>query len=376
MNTTRKTHSRVEERNVTIIQPVIPHYRLDFFQRLADHFGDRFQVYASEIDMGALTSQTADRPWNSNLGPIKSIFKAFDWQVGISKVPLSRNDVLVLSGAARTLSNLLLIVRAKMKGVRIVWWGQYLSPTSSPVRLFLRTLLMRLADAILFYTDEEIAAYRQTKIGKKDRRIISSLNNGINVAPIAELRRQYDPAERDNAILFIGRLTVKSRFRLLIDALSDPKLSDVTLHVIGDGAHLDDFQKHANDRSVDHQIVWHGGQTDEGQISQIANRCKAFVYPGDIGLSLIHGLAYGLPCIVHSERSRHMPEIAAFDPNKNGVEFTRNDSSSMANAISELFGDNAKLQTCSISALKKLEFGHTTAGMASRFANLIQSMEV
>ena len=32
--------------------------------------------------------------------------------------------------------------------------------------------------------------------------------------------------------------------------------------------------------------------------------------PGAVGLSLIHAMAYGLPCLVHSNRLQHMPEIA------------------------------------------------------------------
>ena len=37
---------------------------------------------------------------------------------------------------------------------------------------------------------------------------------------------------------------------------------------------------------------------------------RIFVYPGEVGLSLIHAMAYGLPCLVHSDRLKHMPEIS------------------------------------------------------------------
>ena len=44
----------------------------------------------------------------------------------------------------------------------------------------------------LFYTDEEVTAYKNSN-GKNDRRPISALNNGINIDPIKNLRTPYIP---------------------------------------------------------------------------------------------------------------------------------------------------------------------------------------
>ena len=69
------------------------------------------------------------------------------------------------------------------------------------------------------------------------------------------------------------------------------------------------------------KINWYGKLIDEKDISNIANRCRIFVYPGAVGLSLIHAMAYGLPCLIHSDRCNHMPEIAAFSHGKTGLTF-------------------------------------------------------
>ena len=69
---------------------------------------------------------------------------------------------------------------------------------------------------------------------------------------------------------------------------------------------------------------------EEPDIAQIANRCRLFVYPGGVGLSLIHAMAYGLPSIIHDDRWRHMPEIAAFQDGRTGRTFEREDPGSLA----------------------------------------------
>ena len=58
--------------DIVVLQPGIPSYRVDFFARLAAHYGARFRVHASPYDLGVLTEHTAPFVWQRTLGSVAS----------------------------------------------------------------------------------------------------------------------------------------------------------------------------------------------------------------------------------------------------------------------------------------------------------------
>lgn len=234
---------------------------------------------------------------------------------------------------------------------------------------------MRLSDAVLFYTDREIDEYRST-LRRDDTRPIGALNNGLNVEPIRAVRTVYDARGRDNAVLFIGRITEKANLGLLLKALTYPELADVTLHVVGSGPEEGNARDEASALAINDRVVWHGGTTDEVCISRVANRCRVMVYPGEVGLSLIHGMAYGLPAIIHSDRWKHMPEVAAFRDGFNGASFEKEDHASLARVIREALENPDTLNAWSRNCVQTTEEDFNTASMARRFQDLITELEL
>ena len=178
-------------------------------------------------------------------------------------------------------------------------------------------------------------------------------------------------ANRPRDLLFIGRITLKAEFDLLLEALVRPECAGITLDVIGDGPALTLLKKRAERLEISERIAWRGGTVDEALIATVANRCKAFVYPGSVGLSLVHGLAYGLPAIVHDDRWTQMPEIAAHEPGRNGITFRRNDTVSLAEAINDLLSDPQSLDAMSKEAAALVDRTFNAKDMATRFCNLV-----
>ena len=353
---------------VVIVQPAIPSYRLGLFSRLADRLGPQLLVYASPGKLGVLTEH-APCAWERTLGPIRAVLPGLEWQPGALSIPLDRGDVLVVSGAPRCLSNIALLLKARWKGARTIWWGHYWSSTSRPWRAGLRMVLMRLADAILFYTDREAEEYLATR--KNNRKPVAALNNGIETGEIVTLRKPYDPVLRPRDLLFIGRLTRKAELALLLEALALPVCAGVTLDVIGEGGEEEALRRQASVLGLSGRIAWHGGTTDERQIAEIANRCKAFVYPGSVGLSLIHAFAYGLPAVVHDDRWKHMPEIAALRAGTNGLTFAEGSAASLADTIRALLGDHPALKRMSTEGIAMTDRTFNTKDMAERFYKTI-----
>lgn len=359
---------------VSIVQPAIPSYRLGLFDRMAEYFGGDFSVYASDTsELGILTTRRPDARWHRKLGPMRRILPGIDWQSGVLSIPLENLDVLVVSGAPRTFSTLALIAKAKSKGVRIIWWGHYWSATSRSWRAWIRVAIMRVSDAIVFYTDQEVEEYREHQ-GSRQNKSVYGLNNGIETTEIESLRAAYVVAKRPNDLLFIGRATPKAELGLLLDALCRPSCINVTLVVLGDSNCLGILKERAEILGISNRVTWHVATIDEKTIAAVANQCKAFIYPGAAGLSLIHGLAYGLPAIVHDNRWEQMPEIAAHQPSVNGVTFPQHDVVALAEVVAQLLSKPNKLEQMSAAAVSVTSDSFNTRDMFKRFIAVIEGL--
>lgn len=352
----------------------MPSYRRALFERMARKLGSAFVVYASnQQELGILSAGDVKFSWQRDLGPVLALLPGLEWQVGACSVPVGRGDVLVICGAPRAISTIVLLLKARILGARTIWWGHYWSATSRPWRAAIRYALMRMPDAIIFYTDQEVNEYRAVG-GREKQSFIIGLNNGIETDAINRLRVAYCAQRRTRDLLFIGRITSKAEIDVLLEALCSVKCAGVTLDIIGSGQDEVRVRKLSADLGLTDRVTWHGGVTDEDKIALIANQCKAFIYPGAVGLSLIHGLSYGLPAIVHDNRWSHMPEIAALIPGKNGVTFQQGDVGSLALTITTLLADTDRLTAMSHAATDTTATTFNAADMAERFCSLIEQV--
>ena len=359
---------------IIIVQPVVPSYRVQLFQRMADVFGSDFLVYASDCNMGILTELKKKPRWLRPLGPLHRLGPGVEWQSGALQIPITTGDVVVISGNPRNLSSIATAVRAKVVGARTMLWGHYWSSTSSTWRFILRMLTMRFADSLLFYTDAEIAEYRASPMSVLDAPVFA-LNNGIETRQIAGLRMPYRADERQIRVLFVGRITAKANLPILLTALAETECQDVHLDIIGDGEREAEVKSLTTRLGLSERVTFHGGTVNEACIASVANRCRIFVYPGSVGLSLIHGLTYGLPALVHDDRWSHMPEIAALDVGINGCIFKRGDVKDLATQLSQLVSDVPTLDRMSHAAIASTTHTFNVEDMSCRFVAALTALQ-
>ena len=360
---------------IITVQPALPHYRMDFFRKVHEAMGDAFSVYYSPTNLAGITSNAGKDKWAKRLGKLKPIVPGLDWQEEALSIPFRTGDVVVVCGAPRTVSTLALIVKAKVKRAKVVWWGHFWTSTSKAWRFKVRMRMLQFCDAVLFYTEEEVEEFRKRVTGVKMP--VHALNNGINTDPILQLRERYDPAKRANSIMFIGRLTPKAQLSTALEALAQvPAKIRPKFEVIGTGEEQDLLLQKSRSLGLEKWVIWHGPITDEERIASIANRSAMFVYPGEVGLSLVHAMAYGLPAIVHSDRWRQMPEIAAFEDQVTGRSFDYGDAASLAQTITDMATDQEALLRYHSSAVLRVGETYNTRDMASRFVDCIRLVAV
>ncbi len=167
-------------------------------------------VIHSEGDLGELTP-SLKYPWSKCIGKVIKIGFGLVWQKNLIYFTVKKDHIIVVSGNPRYLSTILFVLKAKLVAAKIIWWGHYRSSTSKNWRIKLRLGLMKFADGIIFYTEDEVKKYLTSKQRNESRPIVG-LNNGIDVLPIRRLRKKYDSNSRSYEILFLGRVTEKLVF--------------------------------------------------------------------------------------------------------------------------------------------------------------------
>ncbi len=357
---------------VFIFQPALPNYRIDLFKKLNNFLNNNLTVYYSDSNLGILSKIKNQYGWAKKIGELIEIFPGIYWQAGSLSINISQADCIVVCGSPRDLSTIFLLIKAKLRNKKTIWWGHYWSSTSTKFRQRIRIYISRLSNAYLFYTDEEVQKFK--KAGWKSKKLISALNNGLDLKNISSKRKEYISIERPLNIFFIGRLTKKTNIYLLINALYLIKTKEYKLNIIGDGPEIINIKKTIRRLDLTNVVYLHGEISDEGEISRIANKCSVFVYPGSVGLSLIHAMAYGLPAIVHDNISHQMPEIAAFKNFLTGLNFKENSASDLAKVIKKLMKSNSLRQKMSFNSIKIVSDKFNTKNMSKRFFDFLNKV--
>ncbi|MGC7892373.1 hypothetical protein B9J90_06990 [Vibrio sp. V09_P4A23P171] len=345
---------------LVFLQPALPTYRVSFFESLIFKSNYNVEIYASPRDfLNVKTVQCKGLHLVGNfikIGP-------FYWQAGLKVGDISEDDIIVVSGNPRIINYMLLYFKCKLKKRKVIWWGQGWTAGSKGISSRIRRKLMIFSDGIAVYTEKESKEI--------SHRNIIGLNNGLDVNSVPIFDKKLVKKDEVIRLVFIGRLTKKANVNILFKALSKVRVS-YHLSIIGDGDVKNDLELLAEELDISSNITWHGQLFNNDNISKITNLCDVFVYPGAVGLSLIHAFSLSLPALVHNEENHHMPEFAAFKESYNGISFSRNNIESLSSVIDSL--DKNKLLEMSKNARDTVSESFNTEDMADRFCSLIRKV--
>ena len=186
------------------------------------------------------------------IGKTLNIGFGFLWQINLLRYKIKKNDIVLIAGNPRYLSSIIFILKVKLLGGKILWWSHYRSSTSKKWSMYLRLKLMKISDGIVFYTQDEVNEYLSTIKQKETDLSLGYQWNDIK--PIKKFRKEYNANLRKFEILFLGRISQKSNFNKLLEALSHPSLSKITLNVIGND-HEYSLNRHQSILKMDPELI-------------------------------------------------------------------------------------------------------------------------
>jgi len=380
-----KTPSTPARIGVDIIQPIIPAYRVPLFERLSRLPDIDLTVQASAAMPNGQASIRRMSFDNSTESLMKRVlWTRLLWQQGLTQKKVSKpGDVLVLCGDLHYLSNLLMAWRARRAGAGIIWWGHSWSTTTTLLSASIRHRVMRvLPDVVLVYSDVERT--RILREGFAPERLFAT-NNAIDIEPIQQATARLDCGARARILaaagltgcrllLFCSVLNSKTNLDMAIRMLTLGGFSspEWRLVVVGDGPMRGAYEQLARARGVAERVHWLGAMTDQEKLAPWFLSAEALIYPGNIGLSLLHAFAYGLPVVTHHRAKHHGPEFAAMQDGKTGYLFREGDVLDLARASMRLVMNGPARVRLGQAAHERVLREWSMNQMVERFAQAIR----
>lgn len=187
------------------------------------------------------------------------------------------------------------------KRPKYILWGHRYS--SNRVASALRDQLMKRADRLLMYGDEDVV--RMIERGVDPAKIVIAWNT-------IQVRNHHDcSGAQKNSLLFVGRLQERKRIALLIEAFAQLQgriSGDIVLGIVGSGEIENDLRGIVENLGISGKVNFQGRVDDPEVLAKTFSRAYAYVSPGPVGLGVLHSFAYGVPVITLRE-GRHGPEF-------------------------------------------------------------------
>lgn len=286
---------------VTVVQRVLPAYRIPLFELLSRHDSVELTVvHGQPLSEEAITGNEQHQLHTTEVRNLYRkggrTFKAVHQRGIVSAVRASNPEVVIVEANPRLSSAYLVPWAMRRMEVPVIGWG--LGLVSGPVGSSRFTLpvmrsLVKRFSAILAYHADAKRTYEG--LGARPDRVFVAPNSTISKADIVNGNEPSRSVSGPLRVAYLGRLTAHKNLSALVEAIGSMERGSVRLIVIGDGPERARLQRLTEERNVDAQFTGH-------LPSEVARDClrreaDVVVLPGLGGLALVDAMGAGLPVI-------------------------------------------------------------------------------
>lgn len=329
---------------VIVLQRLVAHYRLPVFERLWREFGwvvvtsrepprgTHLKLVDGDHDFIKRFDFRFPDPGNTfrcNV-PLGCILRETGAKAVISEFSLRMSSTYELAARRRFLN----------APITLFWSHGYdmkrgLDSTRQRLRQWPRFALARMVDGHVCYSEEGKAVLQRHLPSQR----IFVARNTLDVVPLQTLAKRVvppPPAGRPS-LLTIGRITEDKDFPRLVGVFLRfrERFPDAALTIVGDGPDAERTRTAAGDQ-LGRSIIMIGEEYDEERLAGHYLASDLVVFPGAVGLSVNHALAYGVPVLAFKRTPQgphHHPEIAYVVDGVTGKEIPQYSDAALLEAL-------------------------------------------
>lgn len=354
------------KKKIAIVQPVIPDYRDPLFSALADTYGDQLHVYAgSSAARTTIPSAADNRSYFRRLHNHYFFGNRFLWQSG-SEHALLEADLVIASGALRTLSTLWLLARRRGRRPTILWG--HLHGRHSSLGAARRSML-KASEGFMTYTETESQLARKVLPANR----VWAANNSCVWAKDCQSPAGVMPKN----VLYVGRLVAEKKPGVLLEAFAllaarGSVAADTRLIFVGDGPLRTSLVSRAAKLGVQDKVMFHGHVWESQELWPLYDSALVATSPGYVGLSAIQAFARGVTFVV-SRDEPHSPEIEACQEGFNTVSFETDSAEHLAKVLASCFATSADLISRRAAIAAAIANRYTYENMIGAFRRVIDT---
>lgn len=240
--------------------------------------------------------------------------KKFLWQKGLFRKFWSNDfSTIIILANPYHLSTWFFSIYQRLLGKRVLFWTHGIIKQERGLKLFIRKKFLSIANNLLLYS-----CYSKDQLLKHGFNscrlhvIHNSVYNDYN--EFTQFNWNCRKLEKETSkfhIVFIGRLTPQKKLYLLMEAFYQliKQEIDCTLSIVGVGSELEKIKSFVVENALIDSVIFHGAIYDEELVGEILTHCDLCISPGEVGLTSIHCMQYGVPVITHGTKENQMPEF-------------------------------------------------------------------
>jgi len=360
---------------LAIQQRVLPSYRVNFFDLLAQQCQNGLSVFAGD-PLRSEEIKAADwlniahycKAVNWHIGkPGQRIFLC--WQWGLVKWLREWDpDVLIVEANPRYLSTRLAVSWMHKRKRVVIGWGLGKGEEKSKNGWIEkeRARFIQNMDGVISYSHKGALSYNQLGIPKEK---IFIAPNATSAKPDKSIPLR-DFNIKKKTVLFVGRLQYRKKIDHLLEACAGlPEELQPQLVIVGDGEARKYFEDIARTK-YPHTLFT--GSLYGRQLERWFESAHLFVLPGTGGLAAQQALGYGLPIIVaEGDGSQE-----AFVSEHNGWQIKPNDVNALQLALREALSDPERLKKMGEESYRVAKEEVNIEKMVESFLNAITTIKL
>ncbi len=362
-------------------QRVLPAYRVDFFDSLAEVCEGGMSIFAgkvrSEESIPTATNLQVARYYqaqNLHIFDSQSPYYLL-WQRGLVKWLEDWNpDVLIVEANPRFLSTNQGIHWMQERQKPVIGWGlgaprieshTLLGQIVARWRVWGRKRFIHQLNALLAYSHKGGNEY--LALAEPHQRVFVA-TNAVTKPPGGEPPKRSTSFEGRPKVLFVGRIQHRKRIdNLLYACASLPENLQPILWIVGDGPARPNLQKLANEVYPSAEFP---GRKVGSELKKYFQEADLFVLPGTGGLAVQEAMAYGLP-VIAAEGDGTQEDLVK---SGNGWLIQTNDQQELINALQAALVDPTRLRRMGEQSFKVVQEEINIEQMVKVFLRAINSI--
>jgi len=277
---------------------------------------------------------------------------SISYQVGVPSLAFKKYDVYLVTGDTWSVSTWLFLLLSRIFNRKVYLWTHGLLGREKGIRQKLNVLFIKLATGAFIYSNRSKQLLVSAGVSAD---ILYVIHNSLDYDTQLAIRRHIKPSpifanhfsSGSKTIIFIGRLTRVKRLDVLIDALSvlNKTANVFNLVLVGTGQDRPFLEEKVNKLELQDCVWFYGASYNEESNAELIYNADLCVAPGNIGLTAMHTMVYGTPCISNNDYDSQMPEHEAIIAGKTGDFFDKDDVDSLVATIKRWFENHKDRET-------------------------------